>query len=76
MDPENRQSRPRCRPFPSASQPALIIRCLLDLRTDRAEVFRRPTAAGYAETRVFVRGDELAPAAVPDLRVTVDELLG
>jgi hypothetical protein len=49
---------------------------LLDLTTSRIEVFRNPAAAGYADARVLVRGDELAPAALPDLRVTVEDLLG
>ncbi len=49
---------------------------LLDLGTDRAEVYRRPAADGYAETRVLTPGDEIAPEALPDLRVTVRELFG
>jgi Uma2 family endonuclease len=49
---------------------------LLDLTTARVEVFRGPAPAGYAEARVLVRGDDLAPTALPDLRVTVEDLLG
>jgi Uma2 family endonuclease len=49
---------------------------LIDLTTDRIDAFRRPTATGYSETSVFSRGQDLAPAALPDLRVTVDDLIG
>jgi len=49
---------------------------LLDLGTDRIEVFRRPTAAGYGETETLGRGERLAPRAFPDLSLTVDDLLG
>jgi Uma2 family endonuclease len=49
---------------------------LLDLTTARVEAFRGPAAGGYTEARVLVRGDDLAPTALPDLRVTVEDLLG
>ena len=49
---------------------------LLDLTTDRIEVFRRPTANGYGETETLGRGERMAPRAFPDLSLTVDDLLG
>ena len=49
---------------------------LVDLGTDSVEVFRQPTAAGYAEARVLRRGEPITSQAFPDLRLTVDDLLG
>jgi Uma2 family endonuclease len=49
---------------------------LLDLVTDRIEVFRHPTAAGFREVRVLERNDRLASLAFPDLTLTGADLLG
>ena len=49
---------------------------LLDLTTDRVEVFRRPTSAGYGEVMTLERNTRLSPHAFPDLVLTVDDLLG
>ena len=49
---------------------------LLDLTTDRVEMYRRPSAAGYRETRTLARSERLAPQAFPDVSLTVDDLLG
>ena len=49
---------------------------LLDLTTDRVEVFRQPTPAGYRESQTLERNERLAPRAFPDLSLTVDDLLG
>jgi Uma2 family endonuclease len=46
----------------------LVDRCI--------EVYRDPTAAGYATRIVRRRGDTLAPAAFPDLTIRVEEILG
>jgi Uma2 family endonuclease len=46
----------------------LVDRCI--------EVYRDPTAAGYATRIVCRRGDTLAPAAFPDLTIHVEEILG
>jgi hypothetical protein len=48
----------------------------VDLGVDRVDLFRQPSTTGHAETPRLVRGDALAPAALPDLRVTVEDLLG
>jgi len=49
---------------------------LLDLTTDRVEVFRRPAVAGYREAETFERHDRLTPQAFPDLSLTGADLLG
>ncbi|HKB25386.1 MAG TPA: Uma2 family endonuclease [Methylomirabilota bacterium] len=49
---------------------------LLDLNTDRLEVYRRPTAGGYAESRVLQRDEPISIQAFPDVWLTVADLLG
>ena len=49
---------------------------LLDLATDRVEIFRRPTGAGYTEAQTLERTARLAPEAFLDLLLTVADLLG
>jgi len=49
---------------------------LLDLATDRVEVFRRPTGTGYTEARIFERNARVSPEAFPDLSFGVADLLG
>ena len=49
---------------------------LADLDADSIEVYRRPTASGYGDARVLLRGERIAPQAFPDLSLTIDELLG
>ncbi len=48
---------------------------LLDLSTERVEVYRQPTPEGYRDLVAFSRGQSLAPKALPDLILTVDDLL-
>ena len=49
---------------------------LLDLTTDRVEVFRQPSLGGYSETETLERNERLTPQAFPDLSFTVADLLG
>jgi Uma2 family endonuclease len=49
---------------------------LVDLNTDRVEVYRRPGAAGYAESMVLERGESLTIQAFPDVGLTVTDLVG
>ena len=43
---------------------------------DAIEVFRTPSKHGYRERRTLRRGERLAPAAFPDLELSVDDILG
>ena len=43
---------------------------------DAIEVFREPSARGYREQLKRVRGEDIGPAAFPDLRLSVDDVLG
>jgi Uma2 family endonuclease len=49
---------------------------LLDLTTDRVDVFRQPSVAGYREGQRLERNDRLTPLAFPDLSLTVADLIG
>jgi Uma2 family endonuclease len=49
---------------------------IVDLGTERIEVHRTPGETGYAQVRFVARGEGLACAAFPDVRLTVDEILG
>ncbi|MCC7020338.1 MAG: Uma2 family endonuclease [Ardenticatenales bacterium] len=49
---------------------------LVDLNAATVEVHRDPDAAGYRLQQRFGRGDELRPAAFPDIVVAVDDVLG
>jgi Uma2 family endonuclease len=49
---------------------------LVDLPSDRIEVYRDPTASGYGHVRALGRGESVACEAIPDLTVAVADLLG
>ncbi len=49
---------------------------LVDLTTERVEVYRGPAADGYREIRALARGQGIVPQAFPDLALGVDDLLG
>jgi Uma2 family endonuclease len=49
---------------------------IVDLNRDHLVVYRDPTSAGYATTRVLRRGESIRPLAFPELEITVDEILG
>lgn len=49
---------------------------LLDLPRRRALVYTDPTPDGYRTVQSVVRAGSLAPAAFPDLRIALPELLG
>jgi Uma2 family endonuclease len=49
---------------------------IVNLVDDRIEVYREPAGGVYRSITIYMRGDSLAPAALPDLTVRVDEILG
>jgi len=49
---------------------------LLDLTTERVEVFRAPSPGRYSDVTRPGRGASLAPLAFPELSLVVDDLLG
>ena len=50
---------------------------IVNLIDERIEVYRQPQSGGaYADTQHFGRGQSIAPLALPDVLVPVDEILG
>ena len=48
---------------------------LIDLTTDRIEVYREPSAMSYRDVRQLKAGDRLVPLTFPDLVLEVGEIL-
>ena len=48
---------------------------LVNLEADCIEVYRQPGPEGYQQSVIFRRGDKIAPAARPDLELSVADLL-
>ena len=48
---------------------------VVDLAEGRVEVYRKPSAEGYREVRQLGRGERLAPEALPQLELGVEEVL-
>ena len=49
---------------------------LIDLSAGVIETYRQPNQSGYSEERTYKLGDRLAPAALPDIVLTVAGILG
>ena len=49
---------------------------LVDIASGAVTVFTSPGPDGYADRRVFRRGEEIASTAVAGLQLTVDEIVG
>jgi Uma2 family endonuclease len=49
---------------------------LVDLGAERIEVYRQPEPDGYRQTHLLRRGESTAIDALPDLVVSVDDVLG
>jgi Uma2 family endonuclease len=62
--------------IPLYARVGIVEAWLLDLTTERVEVFREPSGGRYREIVRLERGASLAPLAFPDLTLAADELLG
>jgi Uma2 family endonuclease len=49
---------------------------IVDLPGERVEVCRAPSTEGYRDVQSRARGEQVAPAALPDLAIPVGEILG
>ena len=49
---------------------------LVDLNSGTLFVYRHPSPDGYRDVRSYRRGESVAPEAFPDVRFTLDEILG
>jgi Uma2 family endonuclease len=49
---------------------------IVNRRADAVDIFRDPSPAGYRDQLRRGRGEHVAPLAFPDLRLSVDDILG
>ena len=49
---------------------------LVDLTTERIEVYREPAGEGYRDVQILQRGQSVTPEAFADLTLSVVDLLG
>jgi Uma2 family endonuclease len=49
---------------------------LVDLKSETIFVHRQPSPAGYQDVHAYRRGEAISPETFPDVRFTVDEILG
>jgi Uma2 family endonuclease len=49
---------------------------IVNRRADAVDIFRDPSPAGYRDQLRRGRGEHVAPSAFPDLRLSVDDILG
>lgn len=61
---------------PIYAQQGVVEVWIVDLAADAVYVYSDPVDGAYRQVRTARGGDELVPVAIPDLRLTVDELLG
>ena len=60
----------------SYARAAIRERWLIDLVSDRLEVYRDPSPDGFRLVQVLGRGQQVSPSFAPDFVVDVDEILG
>jgi len=70
------QYRDRVVKLPRYAAAGVVETWIVDLQASVVDVYREPTANGYGLSRRFERGAEVAPAAFPDVVLTVDDILG
>jgi Uma2 family endonuclease len=66
----------RRRKLPLYARVGVVEAWIVNRRADAIDVFRDPSPEGYREQFRRVRGEEIACAAFPDLRLSVDGILG
>lgn len=66
----------RERKIPAYGRAGIAEAWLVDLADEIIEVYSAPSPHGYREIRRLWRGDSLAPRALPDVELTVDDVLG
>ena len=66
----------RRRKLPLYARTGVLEVWIVNRRADAVDVFRGPTHQGYREQFRRGRGDDVSPSAFPDLRLSVDDILG
>jgi len=66
----------RRRKLPLYARTGVLEVWIVNRQADAIDVFRDPSPQGYRDQFRRGRGDDVSPAAFPDLHLSVDELLG
>jgi Uma2 family endonuclease len=66
----------RLRKLPLDARRGVVEVWIVNPWADAIDVARGPSRGGYREQFRRGRGEEIAPAAFPDLRLSVDDVLG
>ncbi len=61
--------------YPLYARAGILETWLVDLQEGFIEVCRKPSAGGYREIRQHGPGEQISPEALPDCRVSVDDVL-
>ena len=62
--------------LPLYAQASIVEVWLIDLSEKRVEVYRQPSAQGYQSVQQLGSGQNLAPLALPEIKVAIAEILG
>lgn len=62
--------------LPSYARAGIPEAWLIDLANDRIEVHTRPGGGLYQEVRIFLRGQRVVSASIPQLKLKADDILG
>ncbi|HEX3126981.1 MAG TPA: Uma2 family endonuclease [Thermoanaerobaculia bacterium] len=65
----------RLKKIPVYARNGILEAWLVDLTTDRVEMYREPSAMGYRQVQQLRAGDRISPLAFPDLVLEVGEIL-
>jgi Uma2 family endonuclease len=66
----------RRRKLPLYARTGVLEVWIVNRRADAVDVFRDPSSQGYRQQFRCGRGDDVSPSAFPDLRLSVDDILG
>lgn len=69
-------TRDRHQKLPQYARSGIVEAWLVNLETDQIEIYRQPTATGYADTQTVQPGERLAPHCFPDMLLRVADILG
>lgn len=66
----------RNRKFPKYAQAGIPEAWLIDLKRDAVEIHTEPGPNGYGVVRTLRRGDMLASTTIPEIEVSIEDILG
>lgn len=62
--------------LPAYARAAIVEAWLVDLASDRVEVYTQPGSGVYQEIRLILRGQDVISKALPSLKLKADDILG